>query len=324
MFGVAVTVAVLSAAYTAPRAVVIAWDAKRPAPILQRISGPTDTDDLRRLARETGFRLEFVGGNAYCFQSGMLGERDLLAQRAVYDQITQTAGSRRGLLDRAALGEKSWTALKERIASLLVADGVTGSALDNCRLVVIPDYKITMKVGERNIEFFPATSSMPQAGDLIEGAAPPRQAWEPVQAKTEGQQASMSVVASDMGPREQAVLIRQAAEMMEHYIARLVDDVAMSEKAAYQALSSLDSEDRIDTQASTLSAMSEGAQSYLSNAFCNDYRRLGFADPNQARGFVTAAALTRIDPVLVMLITVPTETGGLKTVTLVMPKIDFF
>ncbi|MBX3110655.1 MAG: hypothetical protein KF857_01490 [Fimbriimonadaceae bacterium] len=318
------TVAALAAlanAPSTPRAVVVAWDGARSAPILTRIDSRFDTDTLRKVAGETGFRLEFMGGDAYCFQVGMMGESNLLAQRALYGEVARSAKSQRGLLDRRGLSPSNWTALRLQIASELASEGVTEADLESSRIVVLPDYRVTMRAGENTRDFFPATASQPNASDVVDAPAGPRQLVNTSVVKTGRLQTAMTIFSSDLGAREQAVLMRQASEMMEHYIDRLTGDVATSARAAFLALSEGAGDDqRIDTQAANLGAMSVESQLYLAGAFANSYRSAGFDAPAQARAFLSAATFDRIEPVLVLMVTLTTRQGGIKTFSLVMPR----
>ncbi|MBS1709934.1 MAG: hypothetical protein JSS65_14570 [Armatimonadetes bacterium] len=327
MFGVALSVAALSALSlaepSAPRAVVVAWDARRSPGILSQIKAGADVDVLRKTAKETDYRIEFVGGDAYCFQSGMMGERELLAQAALYRQITRSIESQRGVIDHKRLGEVNWATLRSKLASILAREGVTEKDLDSSRLVVLADHLFHMRGAGREIDFYPAASSQPQAGDLAEGAVFRQGAWGPLTAKASLAQTTMSVVASDLGPKEQAVLFRQAAQMLENHIEQLVDDVALAQSEAYEALSSKSPEDKdIDSQASNLGALGPESQAYVANSFGNAYRWLGFTDLNQARAFVSLASFDKIQPVLVMIVTIPTKGGGIRTVTVVLPSIE--
>ena len=325
MFGVSVTLAAVAAICSAPappRAVIVAWDASRSSSILSQIDSKADTDTLRKLAREAGYRLEFMGGDAYCFQNGMMGESDLLAQRALFTEIARTAGSQKGAFDHRRVSQANWTALRLHVAAELAKEGITEKDLESSRIVLLPDYRIQMRSGERTQTFFPATASQPQASEVVDAPAVPRASWNPSLVRTKRLQTSMTVFAADLGPLEQAVLMRQATEMMEHYIDQLVTDVAVAAQEAYQKLAKDgDPDQKIDPQASTLDALAPEQQIYLSGAFANAYRWMGFADVNQARAFVSVANFERIEPVLVMLVTVPLRNGTVRTYALVFPPL---
>lgn len=305
-----------------PRAVIVAWDASRSSSILSQIDSKADSDALRKLAREAGYRLEFMGGDAYCFQSGMMGESDLLAQRALFTEIARSAEARKGVLDRRRISAANWTALRLHIAAELAKEGITEKDLEASRIVLMPDYQVQMRSGDRTQTFFPATASQPQASEVVDAPAVPRASWNPSVVRSKRLQTSMTVFSSDLGPLEQAVLMRQATEMMEHYIDQLVTDVSMSAQAAYAKLAKDgDPDQKLDTQAANLGAMTPEQQMFLSGAFANAYRWMGFADVNQARAFISVASFDRIEPVLVMLVTVPLKNGTVKTYALVFPPL---